>query len=202
MTARVLLLASGSGSVLQALLDSDVGSAIIAVGSDRPQAVALERGRRAGVDTFVVDFAGFRERADWSRALLDAMERLQPTLVVLAGFMRILDPLVVQAFRGRIINTHPALLPSFPGTHAIRDALAAGVRVTGCTVHWVDEGVDTGPIIDQAAVRVMDDDDEDTLHERVKAVERELLVSVVTRLVGQSPNPQVGSDGKGRVDGG
>ncbi len=186
MTARVLLLASGSGSVLQALLDSGVRGAIIAVGSDRPQAGALQRAQSAGVETFVVDFDGFQERAEWSQALLATLERYQPTLIVLAGFMRILDPSLVQAFRGRIINTHPALLPSFPGAHAVRDALAAGVRVTGCTVHWVDEGVDTGPIIDQVAVRVLDDDDAATLHERVKAVERELLVSVVARLVAQS----------------
>lgn len=183
MTARVLLLASGSGSVLQALLDSDVRSAIIAVGSDRAQAFALERAQIADVETFVVDFDAYQDRVAWSQALLETLERHQPTLIVLAGFMRILDPSLVQAFRGRIINTHPALLPSFPGAHAIRDALVAGVRVTGCTVHWVDEGVDTGPIIDQTAVRVLDDDDESVLHERVKVAERELLVSVVTRLV-------------------
>lgn len=186
MTARVLLLASGSGSVLQALLDSDLRRAIVAVGSDRPEAVALQRGREAGVDTFVVDFSAYSARSEWSSALQGALERYRPTLIVLAGFMRILDASIVQAFRGRIINTHPALLPSFPGAHAIRDALAAGVRVTGCTVHWVDEGVDTGQVIDQVAVRVHDDDDAATLHERVKVVERELLVSVVRRLISET----------------
>lgn len=183
MTARVLLLASGSGSVLQAVLDSKARSAIVAVGSDRSDALALQRAQHAGIEVFTVDFSDYQERAAWSEALRAAIDHYQPTLIVLAGFMRILDPTTVRAYRGRIINTHPALLPSFPGAHAIRDALAAGVRVTGCTVHWVDEGVDTGPIIDQAAVRVQDGDDEPTLHERVKAVERDLLVSVVTRLI-------------------
>ena len=183
MTARVLLLASGSGSVLQALLDSAVRPRIVAVGSDRADAFALERAERAGVAAFTVDFTQYPERAAWSEALLAAIDRYHPTLIVLAGFMRILDATTVRNYQGRIINTHPALLPSFPGAHAIRDALTAGVRVTGCTVHWVDEGVDTGPIIDQAAVRVYEGDDEMSLHERVKAVERELLVSVVARLV-------------------
>ena len=194
MTARVLVLASGSGSVLQALLDSHTRDAIVAIGSDRPSAAALERAQVVGIETFVVDFAAFQDRTRWSQSLQGTLERYDPTLIVLAGFMRILDPTLVQAFSGRIINTHPALLPAFPGAHAIRDALAAGVRVTGCTVHWVDEGVDTGPIIDQAAVRVEVNDTESTLHERVKVAERELLVRVVDRLVNESGE-------KGIIDG-
>lgn len=198
MTARVVVLASGSGSVLQALLDSDTRQNIVAVGSDRPDCFALERARGAQVETFAVDFNAFDARPSWSAVLLEELNRWEPTLIVLAGFMRILDPTIVREYRNRIVNTHPALLPSFPGAHAVSDALAAGVRITGCTVHWVDEGVDTGPIIEQAAVRVQPTDDVNSLHERIKVIERDLLVSVVSSLVAARSESSV----NGRFDGG
>ena len=124
----------------------------------------------------------YPDRAAWDDALRDTLESFEPDWVVSAGFMRILGPDVLSAFPMRVVNTHPALLPSFPGAHAVRDALAHGVRVTGSTIHLVDEGVDTGPIIDQRAVPVEADDDEASLHERIKVAERELLVDVVRRL--------------------
>ena len=183
MPARVVVLASGSGSTLQALLDAqDPSYEIVAVGSDRPGATALARAERAGVETFTVTPADFADRPAWDVALAAEVARREPDLVVLAGFMRILGAPVVERFGGRMVNTHPALLPSFPGAHGVRDALAHGVKVTGCTVHLVDSGVDTGPILDQVAVRVLDGDDEHSLHERIKSHERELLVDVVGRL--------------------
>jgi phosphoribosylglycinamide formyltransferase-1 len=181
--ARVVVLASGSGSTLQALLDAtDPSYEVVAVGSDKPGVRALERAAAAGVETFTVSPRDFADRPAWDTALAAEVARRAPDLVVLAGFMRILGAPVVEAFGGRMINTHPALLPSFPGAHGVRDALAHGVKVTGCTVHLVDAGVDTGPILDQVAVRVLDDDDEHTLHERIKDHERTLLVDVVGRL--------------------
>jgi phosphoribosylglycinamide formyltransferase-1 len=180
---RVVVLASGSGSTLQALLDADDPSyEIVAVGSDKPGVPALERAAAAGADTFTVAPADFADRPAWDAALTAEVARRAPDLVVLAGFMRILGAPMVEAFGGRMVNTHPALLPSFPGAHGVRDALAHGVKVTGCTVHLVDSGVDTGPILDQVAVRVLDGDDEHSLHERIKSHERELLVDVVGRL--------------------
>ncbi|WP_337060210.1 phosphoribosylglycinamide formyltransferase [Kineococcus sp. G2] len=183
MPARVVVLASGSGSTLQALLDAR-GDAftVVAVGSDKPGAAALERARTAGAATFTVPPAEHPDRAAWDEALAAAVAAHHPDLVVLAGFMRIVGAPLLDAFGGRLVNTHPALLPSFPGAHGVRDALAHGVKVTGCTVHLVDAGVDTGPILDQAAVRVLDDDDEASLHERIKDAERHLLVDVVARL--------------------
>lgn len=183
MAGRICVLASGSGSLLQALIDSPVRSSIVAVGADRPHVQALQRAEAAGIATFIVDPRGYAQRQDWDAALAARIDVLQPDLVVSAGFMRILGPRVVGAYRGRLINTHPALLPAFPGAHAVRDALAYGVTVTGSTVHFIDEGVDTGPIIAQRAVDVLPGDDEETLHERIKIVERDLLVSVVTRLM-------------------
>ncbi|NIZ91957.1 phosphoribosylglycinamide formyltransferase [Kineosporiaceae bacterium B12] len=180
---RVVVLASGSGSTLQALLDAhDPAFTVVAVGSDRPDAVALRRGSDAGAETFVVPPREHADRAAWDRALTEAVAAHRPGLVVLAGFMRIVGAPLLDAFGGRILNTHPALLPAFPGAHAVPDALAHGVRVTGCTVHLVDAGVDTGPILDQAAVRVLPGDDEASLHERIKQAERVLLVEVVSRL--------------------
>ncbi|WP_283139848.1 phosphoribosylglycinamide formyltransferase [Rhizohabitans arisaemae] len=183
MTARLVVLVSGSGTNLQALLDAAdqaYGARIVAVGADRTGIEGLARAARAGVDTFVVQLSDHPTRAEWDRALAQVIADHEPDLVVSAGFMRILGPQVLSRFT--VINTHPALLPSFPGAHAVRDALAYGVRVTGCTVHLVDEGVDTGPVIAQRAVLVRDDDDEDTLHERIKVVEREMLVDVVGRM--------------------
>jgi len=185
----IVVLTSGSGTLLQAMLDSSLRPSIRAVGSDRPATLALDRAQRAGIPTFVVDPREFTGRAEWSRALLDEVRRHDPRLVVCAGFMRILAPEFVAAYPRRIVNCHPALLPAFPGAHAVRDALSYGVRVTGCTVHFIDEGIDTGPIIAQRAVPVHDADTEESLHERIKEHERELLVVTITELIGASgPN--------------
>jgi len=184
VTSRILVLASGSGSLLQALLDSPAGEAVVAVGSDTPESFALQRAAEAGVAAFTVSPVDFATRAEWNTALLAAIRAVEPDLIVSAGFMRIIGAEIVEAYRGRIINTHPALLPSFPGAHGVRDAMAYGVKVTGCTVHYVDEGVDTGRIIAQAAVEVEPGDSEDSLHERIKVHERRLLVDVVTQMIG------------------
>jgi phosphoribosylglycinamide formyltransferase-1 len=179
--ARVVVLVSGAGTLLQALLDSPAVS-VAGVVSDRDSAVGLERARAAGVPTAVVRLADFPDRATWDLAVARAVEVFSPDLVVLAGFMRLLGPPFLTRFADRTINTHPALLPSFPGAHAVRDALAYGVKVTGASVIFVDSGTDSGPVIAQQAVCVHDGDDEATLHERIKVVERELLVDVVTRM--------------------
>ncbi len=178
MPARLVVLASGSGSTLQALLDADLP--VVAVGSDVPGCGALQRAERAGVESFTVAFRAGAARAAWNDDLATAVAAHQPDLVVLAGFMRLLAPSVVGRFR--IVNTHPALLPAFPGAHALRDALAAGVGSTGVTVHWVDEGVDTGPVIVQAPVPIEPGDDEQSLRERVQRVERPLYVEAIRRL--------------------
>lgn len=183
--APVVVLASGSGTLLQAFLDAAVDgypARVVAVGSDR-ECEALERARRAGVPVFVVAPGDHPDRAAWDAALADAVSEFEPALVVSAGFMRILGAAFLARFAGRTVNTHPALLPSFPGAHAVRDALAYGVRVTGSTVHLVDAGVDTGPILAQEAVAIRVDDDEDALHERIKTVERRLLVEVVAAVL-------------------
>lgn len=184
--ARVVVLVSGTGSNLAALLaahgDPAYGARVVAVVSNTADAPALAKAQAVGVATAVVAPGDFPDRAAWDAALARTVEVFDPELVVLAGFMRILGEPFLARFGGRIVNTHPALLPSFPGAHGVRDALAYGVRVTGCTVHLVDAGVDTGPIVAQRAVEVLDGDDEAGLHERIKAVERELLVDVVGRL--------------------
>lgn len=184
--ARLVVLVSGSGTNLQALLDAATdpayGATVVAVGADRSEIEGLRRAEKAGVPTFVCRVGDHAARADWDAALTAAVAVYEPDLVVSAGFMKILGPVFLARFADRCLNTHPALLPAFPGAHGVRDALAYGVRVTGCTVHLVDAGVDTGPIVAQAAVEVLDDDDEDSLHERIKTVERELLVQVVGRL--------------------
>lgn len=179
--ARIVVLASGTGSLLQALIDSAVGSHIVAVGSDVPDAPALMRAQSAGITTFVVPIGS--DRAAWNAELATALASWEPDLIVCAGFMRIIGDDVIATFAGRIINSHPALLPAFPGAHAVEDALAYGVKVTGCTVHVVDAGVDTGPIIAQQPVIISDSDDESSLHERIKQIERVLLVDVVERIV-------------------
>lgn len=178
------MLASGSGSTLQALLDAAPGSSydVVAVGSDRPGARALERAAQAGVPVFTCALADSPSRDDWNLALADAVDAYAPDLVVCAGFMRLLSADFLARFPGRVVNTHPALLPAFPGAHAVADALAYGVRVSGVTVHFVDEGVDTGPVIAQAAVPVLDDDDEASLQARIQDVERPLYVKAVDRL--------------------
>ncbi|MHA6760505.1 phosphoribosylglycinamide formyltransferase [Streptacidiphilus sp. PAMC 29251] len=187
--ARLVVLISGSGTNLQALIeacaDPAYGARIVAVGADRDSIAGLDRAEQAGIPTFVLRVKDFPERTDWDHALTEATAAHTPDLVVTAGFMKILGGGFMRRFEGRIINTHPALLPAFPGAHGVRDALAYGVKVTGCTVHLVDEGVDTGPIIAQGAVEVTDADHEDggeALHERIKAVERGLLVEAVGRL--------------------
>ena len=181
----VVVLVSGSGTNLQALIDAcadaSYGVRIAAVGADRDGIEALARAERAGIPTFVRRVGDHPSRADWDAALAREVTAYEPVLVVSAGFMRILGPAVLASCP--VINTHPALLPSFPGTHGVRDALAHGVKVTGCTCHYVDAGVDTGPIIDQRAVRVEEGDTEETLHERIKVVERAMLVDVVGSLV-------------------
>ena len=177
----IVVLASGTGTLLQALIDSQVRSHIVAVGSDVVDAPALDRARTAGIDTFSLPLGS--DRVAWNKELASTLDFNGTDVVVCAGFMRILGAEVVSKYRGRIINSHPALLPSFPGAHAVRDALAYGVKVTGCTVHIVDDGVDTGPILAQQPISVIDGDDEATLHERIKQVERTLLVDVVEQIV-------------------
>jgi phosphoribosylglycinamide formyltransferase-1 len=184
--SRLVVLVSGSGSNLQALLDAAEDprypAEVVSVGSDVKDAYGLVRAGAAGVPFWALEPSDFADRPAWTEALADAVAAHEPDWVVCAGFMRILGPAFVQRFAGRIVNTHPALLPSFPGAHGVRDALAYGVKVTGCTVHLVDEGVDTGPVLAQAAVAVEPDDDEASLHERIKTVERELLVETVAAL--------------------
>ncbi|QAY70180.1 phosphoribosylglycinamide formyltransferase [Xylanimonas protaetiae] len=184
--ARLVVLASGAGSNLAALLAAHdataFGARVVGVVTDKPAAGALDLAREAGIASAVVAPADFEDRAAWDRGIAEAVAVFRPDLVVLAGFMRILAPGFLDRFPGRVVNTHPALLPAFPGAHGVRDALAHGVKVTGCTVHVVDAGVDTGPILAQAAVPVLDGDDEATLHERIKVAERALLVETVGRI--------------------
>ena len=182
-SAGIVVLVSGSGTNLQALIDAaanpSYGVRILAVGADRHGIAGLERAEHAGIPTFVCPVGDFADRADWDAALAKEIGAYEPSLVVSAGFMKILGPAVLGRFT--VVNTHPALLPAFPGAHAVRDAIAYGAKVTGCTVHVVDAGVDTGPVIAQTAVEVRDDDTEESLHERIKTVERHLLVDVVGR---------------------
>ena len=180
---RLVVLVSGSGTTLQALLDAeDAPFEVVAVGADRPGIEGLVRAERRGVPTFVERVGDHADRAGWDAALTAATAAHRPDLVVSAGFMKVLGPTFLDRFGGRAINTHPALLPSFPGAHGVRDALAHGVKITGATCHLVDAGVDTGPILAQRAVEVREGDTEDSLHERIKVVERTMLVDVVTTL--------------------
>lgn len=183
---RILLLASGSGTLTQAVLDAAGPYSVVAVGSDLPDAPVLRRAQQAGVDDFCVDFSAYEDRSDWNRALADVVEGYQPDWIVSAGLMRILGPEFVSRFAGKIINTHPALLPSFPGAHAVRDALDHGVHVTGTTIHLIDEGVDTGPIIRQFPIEISPTDTEETLHEKIKEVERAQLVRLLSDLATHS----------------
>ena len=182
--ARLVLLASGTGSLLASLLDAAVGDypgRVVAVGTDRDCA-ALEIAASASVPTYTVRLSDYRDREAWDAAITEATAAHEPDFVVSAGYMKILGPQFLSRFPGRVVNTHPALLPAFPGTHAVQDALVYGVKVTGCSVHLVDSGTDTGPILAQQPVPVLDDDDEATLHERIKVVERRLLVDVLEAL--------------------
>jgi phosphoribosylglycinamide formyltransferase-1 len=185
-----VVLASGSGTLLQSVLDAcaagQLAASVVAVGSDVPDCQALTRATAAAIPTFACAPAAFERREAWNGALTEHVDAAEPDWVVSAGFMRILGPGFVDRFAGRIINTHPALLPSFPGAHAVRDALAYGVKVTGCTIHLVDHGVDTGPILAQRAITVHPDDDETSLHERIKATERLLLIETISTLIGDT----------------
>ena len=209
--ARIVVLVSGSGTNLQALIDAEnaekaqraetvqqagdaeqaqpaapaFGATIVAVGADRTGIQGLERAEQAGIPAFALRVKDFATREDWDRALRDKVAEYEPDLVVSAGFMKLLGPDFLAAFDGRVINTHPALSPSFPGMHGPADALAYGVKITGCTVFFVAGGVDDGPVIAQAAVPVEPGDDVESLHERIKTAERALLVDVVGRLARQ-----------------
>ena len=179
--ARLVVLASGTGSLLASLLDAAVGdypARVVAVGVDR-DCRAVEIAAAASLPTFTVRVPDHPDRAAWDAALTEAAAAHSPDLVVSAGFRKILGQKFLSQFCGRILNTHPTLLPAFPGAHGVAEALAYGVKVTGCTVHLVDAGTDTGPILAQQPIAVLDDDDEETLHERIKVTERRLLVDVV-----------------------
>lgn len=180
----VVVLVSGSGTLLQAVIDAsadpDYGVEVVAVGADRYGIEGLDRAGRHGIPTFVVRLADHPDRDSWNEALADAIGAWAPDLVVSAGFMKIVGEPVLSRFR--IVNTHPALLPSFPGAHGVRDALAHGVQVTGATLFEVDAGVDTGGILAQRAVEVLEGDTEESLHERIKVVERAMLVELLPTL--------------------
>jgi phosphoribosylglycinamide formyltransferase-1 len=184
--ARLVVLVSGSGTLLQALLDASAdpayGARVVAVGADRNGIAGLDRAAASGVPSFVHPYVKGSDRAVWDAELSDLVAAHQPDLVISAGFMKLVGPVFLARFGGRMINTHPALLPSFPGMHGPRDALAYGVKVTGATIFLIDSGVDTGAILDQAAVPVLDDDTVETLHERIKVEERRLLVETTHRL--------------------
>ena len=187
MRARLVVLVSGEGTNLQALIDAcadeSYGAEVAAVGADRDGIGGLARAQQAGLPTFVHRVKDFPSRADWDAALAETCAACQPDLVVLAGFMKLVGPRFLDRHGGRCVNTHPALLPSFPGMHGVRDALDYGVKVSGCTVLIVDHGVDAGPVVAQRPVPVLDDDDEASLHERIKVTERVLLVETVGRMV-------------------
>jgi phosphoribosylglycinamide formyltransferase-1 len=170
-------------ALMDAARDASFGATVAAVVTDRADAGGLKVAADAGIPTAVVALADFPDRLTWDRALARTLVAFEPDLVVCAGFMKMLGEPVLAAYAGRIVNTHPALLPAFPGARAVEDALAAGVKVTGCTVMLVDEGVDTGPILAQSVVEVLDDDTRATLHERIKNVERDLVVSTVGTMV-------------------
>ena len=187
MRARLVVLVSGTGTNLQALIeacaDDAYGADVVAVGADRDGIAALARAARAGIPTFVHRVKDYSSRADWDMVLAESCAAYQADLVILAGFMKLVGPRFLGRFGGQCLNTHPALLPSFPGMHGVRDALDYGVKVTGCTVLIVDPGIDAGPVVAQRPVLVRDDDDEASLHERIKVTERALLVETVGRMV-------------------
>lgn len=183
MSAKIVVLASGQGSLAQAIFDAvqsgELQGRILEVISDKADAHVLQRAKNAGIACFVHPM--LKDRMQWDAQLIEHVDALGPDLVVSAGFMRILSPYFVSRFK--IINTHPALLPAFPGAHPVRDAIAAGVQVTGASVHWVDAGVDTGEVIAQSPVEVLQGDDESTLHERIKIAERSLIVATLKDLL-------------------
>ena len=185
--ARLVVLVSGTGTNLQALIDASAdpayGASVVAVGADREGIEGLARAERAGIPTFVRKVGQFETREGWDRAVRDVVARFDPDLVVLAGFMKLVGPDFLAQFGGRVVNTHPALSPAFPGMHGPAEAVAYGVKVTGATLFVVDNGVDTGPIVAQTVVPVEDDDSAETLHERIKVAERAMLVESVGRMV-------------------
>jgi phosphoribosylglycinamide formyltransferase-1 len=185
--ARLLVLVSGSGTNLQALLDAGddprYGARVVAVGADRDGIAGLDRAAAAGVPAFVCRVPDFEARDEWDAELTRLCAEHTPDLIVSAGFLKLVGPAFLKSFAGRYLNTHNALLPSFPGMHGPRDALAYGVKIAGATLFFVDAGIDTGPIVSQVAVPVLDDDTEETLTERIKDVERRQLVESVGRLV-------------------
>ena len=186
-SARLVVLASGEGTNLQALIeacaDAGYGATVSAAGGDRDGTGAIRRAERAGIPTFTHRVKDYPTRADWNTALAASCQAHGADLVVLAGFMKLVGAPFLERFGGRCVNTHPALLPSFPGMHGVRDALDYGVKVSGCTLFIVDHGIDAGPVVAQACVPVRDDDDEASLHERIKVAERGLLVQTVGRMV-------------------
>ncbi|GAA1763025.1 phosphoribosylglycinamide formyltransferase [Nocardioides hankookensis] len=184
--AAVVVLVSGAGTNLQALIDASTdpayGARVVAVGADREGIEGLARAERAGIPTFAVKLKDFESREEWDAALAGAVAAYDPDIVVLAGFMKLVGTTFLGLYGGKVVNTHPALSPSFPGMHGPAEALAYGVKVTGATLFVVDPGVDTGPIIAQATVPVADDDTVETLHERIKGAERTMLVASVGRM--------------------
>jgi phosphoribosylglycinamide formyltransferase-1 len=184
LSARLVVLVSGSGTNLAALLDAcrneRYGATVVGVGADRPDIEALDRAEQAGIPAFVCRLADFPSRDDWDAALTDAVAEYEPDLVVSAGFMKILGKRFLEVYP--TVNTHPSLLPAFPGAHAVTEAIDYGVQVTGATVHLVDAGVDSGPIVAQTPIEVFEGDDEQSLHERIKVAERAMLVEVVGRM--------------------
>jgi phosphoribosylglycinamide formyltransferase-1 len=182
---RIVIMASGSGSLAQAIIDAvgsqELKAEIVGVISDQPEAMVLERATNAGINTLVIPIS--TNRSDWDKEIISGLDNLRPDLVVSAGFMRILSAECVSKFK--IVNSHPALLPLFPGAHAVRDALAAGATKTGTTIHWVDSGVDTGQIIAQEEVEITAGDTEESLHERIKIVERRLYVATLQQLLNE-----------------
>jgi len=181
---RIVVLASGRGSTLRAILDAaadtDFGGQVVAAGTDVMGCAAMTHAEADGIPTFAAQLCDFTDRAAWNEALAASIAGHRPDLLVLAGFMRILAPDVVRRFR--IVNTHPSLLPSFPGAHPVRDALAAGVERTGVTVHWVDDGIDTGPVIAQLEVPVVPGDDEASLTARIQAAEKPFYINAIRQL--------------------
>jgi len=198
MTLALGVLVSGNGTNLQAILDAtrdgSLDARVSCVISNKTDAMALERAARAGVPALAIPHQTFDTRAAFDRALVSALREHGAEWIVLAGFMRVLTPELLRAFPGRVVNVHPSLLPSFPGTNAMRQALVHGVKLTGCTVHFVDDGVDSGPIIAQRAVEIVDGDDEHTLAERMHAAEHALLVGVLRDIAGGRVRPSIGAE--------
>ena len=197
---RLVVLISGGGSNLRALLeasdDAEFPARVVAIGADR-DAEGLAHAEEFGIPSFVVPFGAFDSREAWGDELLDQLRQWEADLVILSGFMRLLPPRVVEALSPGLLNTHPAYLPEFPGAHAVRDAMAAGVGETGASVIVVDNGVDTGPVVAQRRVPVLPGDTEGRLHDRIKLVERELLVDVVLDIAnGRIDLARLGGDGR------